>query len=288
MTGVRVISRDRRDQLGEGLLWSDRDDAIYWTDILGRRVNRLTLGDERVESWATPETIGWLIERRDRPGFIAGHGREIVRLTLDPFAIETLAAPEPDRDGNRMNDAKADGAGRIWAGTMPFTADRPTGAFYRLDSDGTVTRVDDGYRITNGPAIAPDGRHLFHTDTGIRTIFRFVINDDGSLGRREPFVVFEDGWGSPDGMTLDAYGGLWVACWGGSCVTRFTAEGKRDRSISLPASQITNVTFAGPDLDRMFVTSAADGVEDAEPNAGALFEVMDHGCRGLPTQRYAG
>ena len=101
-------------------------------------------------------------------------------------------------------------------------------------------------------------------------------------------MVFEDGWGSPDGMTLDADGGLWVACWGASCVTRLTADGKRDRSISLPASQITNLTFAGPDLDRMFVTSAADGVEDVEPDAGALFEIMDHGSRGLPTHRYAG
>ena len=287
MTDVRIVARDRRDDLGEGLLWSDRDDAVYWTDILGRRVNRLRLADDRVDSWTVPQTIGWVIERRDAPGFIAGLGRELVRLTLDPLAIEAIAGPEPERDGNRMNDAKADARGRIWAGTMPITADRPTGAFYRLDPDGRSTRVDDGYTIANGPAISPAGDWLLHTDTGLGTIFRFAIRDDGSLGPREAFVTFEPDWGSPDGMTLDAEGSLWVACWGGSCIARFDRTGRRERTIGLPASQITNVTFAGAALDRMFVTSAAIGVDRTEPAAGALFEVAP-GCRGLPTQRYAG
>lgn len=282
---VRVIGRDRRDQLGEGLLWSDRDGAVYWVDILGRRVSRLTLADDRVESWSMPDTIGWLIEREDRPGFIAGLGRRFVGLTLDPLTVEPIADPEPDRTGNRCNDAKADRAGRIWAGTMPRDGATPDGAFYRLDPDGVAARVDDGYRIANGPAIAADGRSLFHTDTGAATIYRFEVRDDGSLGPRAPHIVFDPAWGSPDGMTLDADGGLWVACWGAAQVLRFTPEGHVDRAIALPASQITNVCFAGAALDRMFVTSAADGVDEAQ--AGALFEV-EPGCRGLPAMRYAG
>jgi sugar lactone lactonase YvrE len=286
MADVAIITRDRRDTLGEGLLWSDRENAVYWTDILGQRVNRLDLASGAVKSWAMPATIGWLIEREKEPGFIAGLGREIVALTLDPLTITPLATPEPDRDGNRMNDAKADPAGRIWAGTMPMGGDRPSGAFYRLDPDGRCTRVDDGYRIANGPAIRST-KQLFHTDTGLATIFRFDVNDDGSLGPRVPHIRFEADWGSPDGMTLDAEGGLWVACWGASLVTRFDPQGRVDRTIALPASQITNVTFAGANLDRMFITSAADGVEDREPHGGALFEV-DPGCRGLPTQRYGG
>lgn len=287
MSNVQIIARDRRDLLGEGLLWSDRERAVYWTDILGRRVSRLRLADTRIDSWDVPQTIGWLVERRDAPGFIAGHGCEIVRLTLDPLTIETIAAPEPDIEGNRMNDAKADPKGRIWAGTMPLTCDRPSGAFYRLDADGGIARVDGPYTIPNGPAIAPDGTWLMHTDTALGTIFRYAIHDDGSLAKRQPFIRFEAEWGAPDGMTFDAEGGLWVGCWGGSRVIRFDPDGRQERMIALPASQITNVTFAGPALDRMFVTSAADGVEHVEPHAGALFEV-DPGCRGLPTQRYAG
>jgi xylono-1,5-lactonase len=280
---LRTIKREYCDLLGEGLFWSAREGAVYWTDILGRRVHRLGLQNDHVDSWDMPGTIGWVIEREDEPGFMAGLDGGIVALTLNPLSIEPIAGP--DRDGNRMNDAKADNAGRIWAGTMPMDGATPSGALYRLDQDRTIARVDDGYRIANGPAITPDGRTLFHTDSGLRIIYRFAVDESGELGAREIFISFEDGWGSPDGMTLDAEGGLWVACWGAGCIMRFTSGGKRDRVIALPASQITNCTFAGPELDRMFVTSAAEGVE--EPLGGALFEV-DPGCRGVPTHRYRG
>lgn len=282
MSDVRVIERDHRDRLGEGLLWSAREAALYWVDILGACVNRLDLASGRVDDWSMPDTIGWLIER-EQGGFIAGLGRAFVSLTFEPLIIETIAAPEPERDGNRFNDAKADAAGRIWAGSMPFTCDRPSGAFYRLDPDGRATRIEDGYTIPNGPAIG-DG-FLFHTDTALDTIFRYPVHDDGSVGPREPHIVFEPDWGHPDGMTIDAEGHLLVACWGGSCVARFDPAGRRERTIALPASQITNVAFAGDALDRMFVTSAADGVD--EPQAGCLFEV-DPGCRGFPPYRYLG
>ena len=282
MPDAQAIERDHRDLLGEGLLWSAREAALYWVDILGARVNRLDLSSGRVDDWSMPDTIGWLIER-EQGGFVAGLGRAFVALALDPLMIETIAAPEPERDGNRFNDAKADAAGRIWAGSMPLTYDRPSGAFYRLDPDGRVTRIEDGYTIPNGPAIG--GGFLFHTDTALDTIFRYPVHDDGSVGAREPHIVFEPDWGHPDGMTIDAEGHLWVACWGGSCVARFDPAGRRERIIALPASQITNVAFAGDALDRMFVTSAADGVD--EPQAGCLFEV-DPGCRGISPYRYLG
>lgn len=284
-SGVRVIPRDRRDTLGEGAYWSAREGAFYWVDILGRRLNRLSLADDAVASWEMPDVIGWAIERENTPGFVAGLGRRFVTLTLDPLTIEAIAAPEEAVEGNRFNDGKADAQGRIWAGSMPFGCDRPSGSFYRLDPDGRVTRVDTNYTIPNGPAIPPEGGWLLHTDTARATIFRYPIHDDGSLGERTPFVKFEKGWGSPDGMTFDADGGLWVACWGGSCVTRFEPDGRLDRRIALPASQITNCAFAGDDLDRMFVTSAADGVDEAD--GGALFEI-DPARRGLPTPRWGG
>ena len=282
MDRVRIIARDRRDTLGEGLLWSGREQAVFWVDILERRVQRLALTDDAVTAWELPDVVGWLIER-ERGGFVAGIGRAFAALTLDPLTIEPIAEPERERDGNRFNDAKADAAGRIWAGSMPFACDRPSGSFYRLDPNGIATRVDDGYTIANGPAIG-DG-FLLHTDTALRTIFRYPVHDDGTLGPRAPFIAFEDGWGNPDGMTFDAEGHLWVACWGGACVARFDPAGRRERIIDLPASQITNVAFAGDALDRMFVTSAAEGC--TEEHAGALFEV-DPGCRGVAPYRFKG
>lgn len=283
---MKIIARDRCDLLGEGLLWSARDDAVYWTDILGQRLNRLCLADERVDGWDMPEMIGWAIERRARPGFIVGLKSGIVALTLDPATVTPLVAPEPDLPGNRMNDAVADAHGRIWAGTMPVGCDVPTGALYRLDTDLSLRKIDGPYTIANGPAVSADGAWLYHTDTALGRIYRFPLDTRGDVGARQDFIAFDAAWGSPDGMTVDSAGGLWVACWGGGSVSRFTPDGVRERSIELPASQITNITFAGRDLDRMFVTSAADGVD--EPHGGALFEVDPQGFRGLPTQMFGG
>ncbi|MEH3034870.1 MAG: SMP-30/gluconolactonase/LRE family protein [Sphingomonas adhaesiva] len=286
---VAAVAGSGRATLGEGPLWSGRERAVYWVDILGRCVRRLALADGTVTAWDMPAPTGWIIERQDRAGFIAGTATGFVELLLPPGAapvVTPIHDPEPDLPANRMNDAKADAAGRIWAGTMPFSCQGETGAFYRLDPDFSCRQVDAPYTIANGPAIAPDGRTIFHTDTARRTIFRFDVHDDGTLGRRAPHIVFDEAWGSPDGMTLDADGCLWVAHWGTGQVSRFDPPGARMRSIALPASQITSMTFAGDGLDRMFVTSAADGCDD-EPLAGALFEV-DPGCRGLPTQRFGG
>ena len=281
--GIHVVARPQRDLLGEGPLWVPAERALYWVDILGRRINRLRLGDGAVDAWTVPEMTGWLIERADAPGFLAGCESGIKALTLEPFDIERFADLPGEPAGNRMNDAKADAAGRIWAGTMPITCDRPTGNFYRIEYDASVTHVDGPYTIANGPAISPNGRWLFHTDTSVNEIYRFALNDDGSLGPRELFVRFENGWGHPDGMTFDADGGLWVAHWGGSRVSRFDPDGRIERAIALPASQITSMAFAGAALDRMFVTSAADGVD--EELAGSLFEV-DAGCRGLTPHKF--
>jgi sugar lactone lactonase YvrE len=284
MADLRVIERERGDRQGEGPLWSARDDALYWVDILDHRINRLSLADSQVESFEQPDYAAWIIER-ERGGFVAGIGLDIVRLDLPANRREPIGSVDRGFAGNRLNDAKADSLGRIWAGTMPASCDRPSGAFYRIDPDGLIVHADGPYTIANGPAIDPQARFLLHTDTALATIFRFDINDDGSLGQREPFIMFESDWGNPDGMTFDAQGGLWVACWGAGCVTRFTPEGIRDRSIALPASQITSCTFAGPDLDRMFVTSASEGVD--EPHGGALFEI-DPGCRGRAPEKYGG
>ena len=119
MDSYRIVERGgQRDILGEGLLWSPRDNAVYWTDILAPALNRLSLTDGGVTRWEMPDYIGWVIERRDRPGFIAGFRSGFAELELDPLRVRHLAAPEPELLDNRLNDAKADRSGRIWAGTM--------------------------------------------------------------------------------------------------------------------------------------------------------------------------
>lgn len=277
--GWQVVARDRRDVLGESPLWHPAENALYWVDILSQRINRLTLSDGRIDGWTMPELIGWVIARRDAPGFLAGLRSGVKAITLDPPTVAPFVdLPHDEPAGNRMNDAKADAHGRIWAGTMPIGCDRPTGSLYRLDTDGALSRMDSGYPIANGPAITPDGAWLFHTNTVAREIYRFALHDDGTLGPRTLWLRFEEAWGTPDGMTFDADGGLWIAHWGGGRVTRFDPDARAERVRTLPASQVTSMAFAGDRLDRLFVTSAGGGVDEA--NGGDLFEV-DPGVRGL-------
>jgi xylono-1,5-lactonase len=283
---VRLIANGSRSRLGEGPLWSHSQNSLYWVDINGQLLRRLDLDDETVTAWPMPEPIGWVIERERAGSFVAGLASGFALLDLEPFRLTPIFDPEPDQPGNRLNDAKADAAGRIWAGTIACDMTPDCGALYRFDPDGRCTKADGPYTIANGPAISADGRTLYHTDSARRRVYRFNVDVEGLLGPRSLFVEFREEWGYPDGMTLDAEGGVWIAHWGGSRVSRFTPDGTVDRSIALPTPQVTSCTFAGRDLDRMFVTTASDGVEE-DPVAGALFEV-DPRCRGTPTLKYAG
>jgi sugar lactone lactonase YvrE len=276
--------------LGEGALWSARDNAVYWVDIKGQFLHRYFLADESKKSWPMPERIGWVIERRDQPGFVAGFKSGFAFLALDPLKVTPIGNPDAAHPGNRLNDAKADAQGRIWAGSMDDAEVGTSGSLFRLDPNLKWQTMDSGYRITNGPAFSADGSRMYHTDTPLQRIYVFDVRD-GAISNKRVFLQLQPGQGHPDGMCVDAQDHLWIAHWGGSRVSRFHPDGIFDRSIAMPASQITSCVFAGPNLDRMFVTSAAIGLNEAqraaEPLAGSLFEV-DPGCKGLPSRTFAG
>ncbi|PWC96508.1 SMP-30/gluconolactonase/LRE family protein [Azospirillum sp. TSO5] len=273
-----------RALLGEGPLWSPRQDAVYFVDIRGSRILRHGLSDGSQAVWDLDDAACWLVESADGDGFIAGlRSRRVVRLRLESgqaTVAEEIARIEPDMPGNRLNDGKADRQGRLWVGSMDDAEEAPAGSFYRIDHDGSVTRVDQGYTVANGPALSPDGRTIYHTDSAARTVYAFAIGADGGLSGKRVHIRFTEADGYPDGMTCDAEGGLWIAHWDGARVSRFRPDGTLDRVIALPVSRVTSCVFAGPDLDRMFITTAAHG-RDEEPLAGALFE-CDPGVRGLP------
>lgn len=284
MTEWSIVARDSRDILGEGTLWCARENAVYWVDILAPALNRLSLTDGAVRRWSMPEPLGWIAERQGG-GFIAGFKSGFAELDLDPLVITVIGDPEPHLPGNRMNDGKVGPDGHIWCGTMDMAEETDSGALYRLAPNRQWSRVDGGYRVPNGPAFSRDGCWLYHTDTARRTIYRFGIK--GGLTDRSPFICFTEEEGYPDGMTVDSEGMLWVAHWGGGCISRFTSEGELHHRIPLPARQVTNVVFAGEQLDRMFVTSASIGLTESAYD-GALFEVWTSGVRGLAPYRFEG
>ncbi|WP_193368283.1 SMP-30/gluconolactonase/LRE family protein [Pelagibius marinus] len=278
--------------LGEGPLWSPREAALYWVDIKAPALHRYRPEDGDKTSWIMPEPIGWVIERANGEGLVAGFkDRGFAFLTPGTMMPEVIGQPEPDYPDNRFNDAKADAEGRIWAGTMDCNEREAHGSLYRLDPDLDWHRVDKGYVVTNGPAFSPDGATLYHTDTFEGTIYAFDVSKGGKLKNKRVFMTIPEGDGYPDGMTCDAEGCLWVAHWGGWRITRFTPSGQVDRVIEMPVSQVTSVAFGGTGLDRLFVTSASIGLSEKEleeqPLAGGLFE-LDPGVTGLPAGQFGG
>ncbi|WP_303830882.1 SMP-30/gluconolactonase/LRE family protein [Asticcacaulis taihuensis] len=273
--------------LGEGPLWSKRDQCVYWVDILSHNLHAYYLSGES-KTWHFPEPIGWVIER-EKGGFIAGLMSGFAEVTLDPLTIKHIATPYPHEPENRLNDAKADNLGRIWAGSMHKPITKVSGAFYRLNTDLSWQEVDGPYKIANGPTFSPDHAKVYHTDTGKNEIYVFDVID-GELANKTLWLTFPEDWGGPDGMTTDAQGGIWIAHWGPGRVTRFNPDATIDFSIDMPAKQITSLCFAGDSLDRVFVTSAAENLpEDRE--GGTLFEIpapLLRGNTGLEPQKFGG
>lgn len=266
------VAAESHDLVGEGPLWSATENALYWVDVLGQRVNRLSLANGGLTRWEVAEPIGFIVLRRDQPGFIAGLRSGFHALQLEPFSCKKLGDPEPHLHDNRLNDGKVDGAGRLWAGTMPIDGASPTGTLYRVDPDLCWHAIDTGYHVTNGPAFSPAQDRLYHADSPLQIVFQFDLDSSGRLSNKRPFVHFASDWGYPDGMTVDVEGFVWIAHWDGGRISRFDPDGVLDRTIRLPASRITSCAFGGSGLDRLFVTSAREG-RDHEPLAGALFEV---------------
>ncbi len=278
-------------QLGEGTLWHAASSRFFFVDIRGQAVHSWQPSTDARQSWPMPEMVGWLVPCADGQGFIAGFQSGFVRLTLEPeLKIERLGSPHPDQPGLRLNDAKADAGGRIWAGSMHHeNPQQPLGQLACLHPNGRIEVVEQNIHIANGPALSsdiqPDGSSvLLHTDSLLRSIYRYQLSADGQLGGKSLWKTFAPEDGEPDGMTFDAEGHVWVAFWGGGCLRRFNLAGDELQRINLPASQITNVAFGGENLDLMLVTSARVGLSDAQlaqqPLAGSAF-VLRTGVRGV-------
>jgi sugar lactone lactonase YvrE len=239
-----------------------------------------------------PHAVGWVIPCADSDAVMLGLQPGIARAVLgapgtEP-ALEWLARPFGDAAALRLNDAKADATGAIWAGSMNGEdSSRSEGCLFRLGSDGQLSVHDRDYDVANGPAISPDGRTLLHTDSGRRVIYAFDLDAAaGTLANKRVWKRMTPDDGHPDGMGFDAQGRVWVAHWAAGCVSCFEPDGRLARRVPLPAPRVTNVCFAGPSLDRLFVTTARVGLSGDEraraPLSGHLFEVAVTAATGLP------
>lgn len=275
--------------LGEGPIWVAAEQALYWVDIKGYRIFRLDESGASSE-WPTPMRVGSLA-LRDGGGFVAGTDRGIVAIDLAGGRFDLLAEPEAHLPDNRFNDGKVDRAGRFWAGSMDDTEQAATGTLYRIDPGLRCTAVDSGYKVTNGPAFSPSGDILYHNDSARQVTYAFDLDGDGKATNRRDFARYGADDGYPDGMTVDSEGCLWIAFWDGWCVRRYSPSGECVGKIAIPAARPTSCAFGGKDLDRLYVTSATIGLDEAalavQPNAGGLFMTVP-GVRGLLERPFGG
>jgi sugar lactone lactonase YvrE len=203
-----------------------------------------------------------------------------------------IASVEADRRDERMNDGKCDRAGRFWAGTMALDERAGAGALYRLDVDRRVSMVLSGVTVSNGLDWTDDGRVMYFIDSPLQTVDVCDVDpESGAISNRRPFVRIPPAQGTPDGLTVDAEGGVWVALWGGGAIHRYRSDGSLDAVIRMPTTHPTSCTFGGADLGDLYITTAAIRLSPLErsqqPGAGGLFRVRP-GISGRPAQRYRG
>ena len=267
--------------LGEGTCWSPRTQTLWWVDILQRRLYSLRPADDARASWQFDEEVSAVAECADAPGLIVTLRRGYALFDPDAnhAAPRYLHEPPAEPPGNRFNDGKCDRRGRFWGGTMDFACRARTGALYRYDPDGQCVRHEIGFAVTNGPTWSRDERTMYLNDTVEGSVHAFDFDvETGALSNRREWLRLARGDGFPDGMTTDAAGRLWLAHWGGACVScHDPVSGAELGRIALPTRHITNCAFGGADLRTLFITSARSELSAeqlaAQPLAGALFAV---------------
>jgi sugar lactone lactonase YvrE len=285
---IRCIA-DVRAKVGEGPVWVEREQALYWVDNKGAKIFRLG-EDGKVTTFETPLAV-CCIAPRQNGGFIGGTDRGFAFVDPATGQYDVIANPEEAFPGNRFNDGKTDAEGRFWSGTMDNAEEASTGSLYRLDPDLSWKRVDSGYHVTNGPAFDPGRGLMYHTDSAPGTIYAFDLSPGGELSNRRIFIQFGDGDGHPDGMTVDSAGNLWVCFWDGWCLRRISPDGDVLDRIAMPVQRPTSCAFGGPKLDKLYVTSARRGIDEdslaMQPCAGGLF-LVETGARGISQTPFAG
>lgn len=279
---------DVRAVLGEGPTWVEREQALYWVDIPEKRLFR------RSEAEGTriiePGVNVCSIAARASSGYVGAGYDGFFEIDAD-HRVTLIGDPEPELPSNRFNDGKVDPRGRFWAGTMDRTEREASGSLYRLDPDLSWSRIDSGYKVTNGPAFSRDGRTMYHTDSARQRVYAFDLSEDGRATSRRVHLQFGEGDYYPDGMTVDAEDCLWIAFWDGWCVRRFSPSGERLAEIKVPAQRPTSVAFGGPDYDQLFITTASRDLTPDElrvqPQAGGLFMTRP-GVKGIAEPLFAG
>lgn len=269
---------------GEGPVWSRRWGGLRWVDMLAGDV--LSLALDGTVNRRHVGSVAAAIRPRRQGGAVIG--------VEQGFALENSDGTLTHlgqlwTDGSvRMNEGGCDPDGRFYCGSMAYDKRSGGGALYRLDPDRSVHVVLEAVTVSNGLDWSPDGSRAYYNDTATHRIAVFDYDRDAGLTGRRVFADVPPEAGRPDGLTVDAQGGVWVALNGGGAVRRYTPEGVVDEVVEVPARKVTACTFGGQHLDELFITTSREDLEpDVDPLAGALFRSAV-GVTGMPIREFAG
>jgi sugar lactone lactonase YvrE len=278
-------------ELAEGPVWDAGRQRLMWVDILAGVVHSLDPSSGARSQFPTGVPVGAV-------GLTMGAG--LVLALVDGFAVcgpdgqqlTRLPGLRTDASAVRFNDGKPDPWGGFCAGTMQWRSKNEAGCLYRLSPDGRVTELLPGVRISNGLDWTDDLRTFYYVDSPAGGVDCFTVDPEtGALSGRRRFAEIPAAHGVADGLTIDADGGVWVAVFGGGEVRRYTPDGRLDRVVRLPASQVTSAAFGGPDLSLLYITTAREDFTPAQrreqPHAGDIF-CCEPGVTGRLPFRFAG
>lgn len=269
---------DIRSRLGESALWVAAERCLYWLDLRAPALHRFDPATGRDETWTLPlgTPLGGIV--RGRGGLLLAAPEGVMRCDFARRRLALWTQPNDRPHDTRFNDCKVDRGGRLWLTSSHIDEREPAGGLYRVAADGTASCVERGFAFANGPAFSTAGDVLYFADTIGQRIYACDMDPaTGEVGQRRLFVEFSGADGQPDGMTVDAQGGLWACHWGGGRVSRFLPDGRRELSVPMPVPNVTSCSFGGADLRTLFVTTASIEMTPADleraPLAGSLFAV---------------
>ena len=273
--------------LAEAPCWWAEKQVLLWVDIEASRIGLFDPQTGRNNFLHLPAHVGAVVPT-SAGDLLLATATGFLRLDPSTEAVTLLSDPEADRPGNRFNDGKCDPWGRFWAGTMAYDFEPLAGALWRVNADFSCVRQRQGLTISNGLAWSQDRGTLYVIDSPTLNVLAFPLTNSGEIAGEPSICVHipEDWDAVPDGMCIDAEGMLWIALFGGGCVTRWDpVSGQRLERLALPCRQVTSCCFGGPHLDQLFMTTARREMDaaaiKAEPLAGGLFQA-DVGVKGLP------
>ncbi len=279
-----AVFDERRCELGEGpISFGPANDAVAWVDITGQRVLFKTISSGITFEWNIGEDVGFIIPRSDE-GFILG--TRTGPIAISP-KIEFPVRIENDPEPIKVNDAKVSPTGDLWFGTMSYSETPRVGALYRVDAETRgLKKILEEITVSNGTIWSLDGATMYYIDSPTRTLQLFDY-DGFDISNRRVGLTFPEHYGYPDGMTIDAEGGLWIAFWMGNAVRRFdpSSNFKETAHIATPAKRTTSCVFAGENLDQLIITSAHEN-DSSEPNEAGMTFIANPGVRGVPTSLF--